>query len=71
MIDNDCKGVGPFIWASLEYEAANNIEYVYDGKAVRGGKVVTEPEVRELAFEGADGGGKYTPAAARAARCMS
>ena len=60
VIDNDCKGVGPFIWASLEYEAANNIEYVYDGKAVRGGKVVPEPEVRELAFEGAEGGGKYT-----------
>ena len=60
VIENDCKGVGPFIWASLEYEAANNTEYVYDGHAVRDGRIVMEPEVRELAFEGADGGGKYT-----------
>ena len=60
VIDNDCKGVGPFIWASLEYEAINNIEYVYDGKAVRNGKSVNEPLVREPAFDGADGGGKYT-----------
>ena len=60
VIDNDCKGVGPFIWASLEYEAAENIEYVFDGTAVRNRKTVSEPVVRELAFEGADGGGKYT-----------
>ncbi len=61
VIDNDCKGVGPFIWASLEYEAANNIEYIPAGKAVRAGKIVTEQSVTpELAFEGADGGGKYT-----------
>ena len=61
VIDNDCKGVGPFIWASLEYEAANNIEYISGGKAVRDGKIATEQSVTpELAFEGADGGGKYT-----------
>ena len=48
VIDNDCKGVGPFIWASLEYEAVNNIDYVCDGTR------------HMLAFEGADGGGKYT-----------
>ena len=61
VIDNDCKGVGPFIWASLEYEAANNIEYIPDGKAVRDGKIVTEQSVTpEPAFEGAEGGGKYT-----------
>ena len=22
VIDNDCKGVGPFIWASMEYDRA-------------------------------------------------
>ncbi len=60
VIDNDCKGVGPFIWASLEYEAMHNIEYAYDGKAVRNGKIVDEPLTLDLAFDGADGGGKYT-----------
>lgn len=25
VIENDCKGVGPFIWASLEYEKAKGI----------------------------------------------
>lgn len=60
VIENDCKGVGPFIWASLEYEAANNIEYVYDGTAIRGGKKTVEPLDMQPAFEGADGGGKYT-----------
>ena len=60
VIENDCKGVGPFIWASLEYETAMNEDYDAGGKAVRNGQYVTEPVVRELAFEGADGGGKYT-----------
>ncbi len=48
IIENDCKGVGPFIWASLEWEALHNIDY--------------NPEngPRELAFEGAEGCGKYT-----------
>ena len=47
VIENDCKGVGPFIWASLEWEAKHNIDYF--------------PE-RDLpvAFEGAEGCGKYT-----------
>ncbi len=46
--DNDPKGVGPFIWASLEYEAVNNIDY--------------RPAVdasRAVAFPGAEGGGMY------------
>ncbi len=42
VIDNDCKGVGPFIWASLEYEAMNNIDYRYDGRTVRDGVPVIE-----------------------------
>ncbi len=48
IIENDCKGVGPFIWASLEWEAMHNIDYApsYEG--------------REPAFEGAEGCGKYT-----------
>ena len=47
IIENDCKGVGPFIWASLEWEARHNIDYFPD---------------RDLpvAFEGAEGCGKYT-----------
>lgn len=47
VIENDCKGVGPFIWASLEWETRHNIDYF--------------PE-RDLpvAFEGAEGCGKYT-----------
>ena len=60
VIDNDCKGVGPFIWASLEYEALNNIDYVYDGLCIRNGKAVKEKVVREPAFSGAEGGGMYS-----------
>ena len=46
IIENDCKGVGPFIWASLEWEAMHNIDYF--------------PEVTGLeAFDGAEGCGKY------------
>ena len=48
IIENDCKGVGPFIWASLEWEAANNIDWTPDAGE------------RPLAFEGAEGCGKYT-----------
>lgn len=47
VIENDCKGVGPFIWASLEWEAMHNIDYF---PALEG----------QLAFEGAEGCGKYT-----------
>ncbi len=61
IIDNDCKAVGPFIWASIEYEAATNIDYVYDGRCIRNGKAVEEElPAKELAFEGAEGGGKWT-----------
>ena len=60
VIDNDCKGVGPFIWASLEYEAALNIDYVFDGQFVYNGEPVAVDMVRIPAFEGAEGGGKYT-----------
>lgn len=46
IIENDCKGVGPFIWASLEWEAMHNIDYF--------------PGVTGLeAFDGAEGCGKY------------
>ncbi len=61
VIENDCKAVGPFIWASIEYEAATNVDYVWDGNCIRNGQHVTEePPARELAFEGAEGGGKYS-----------
>ena len=48
IIENDCKGVGPFIWASLEWEARHNIDWTpsRDGQAI--------------AFEGAEGCGKYS-----------
>ena len=60
VIENDCKGVGPFIWASLEYEAAHNIDYTFDGQYIKNGKPVFEAPHREPAFEGALGGGMYT-----------
>ena len=47
IIDNDCKGVGPFIWASLEWEARHNID-----------RAPCREDV-PLAFEGAEGCGKY------------
>lgn len=48
IIDNDCKGVGPFIWASLEWEAMNNIDWA------------PEDEDLVVAFKGAEGCGKYS-----------
>ena len=60
VIDNDCKGVGPFIWASLEYEALNNIDYIFDGLCIRDGQPVEEKIAREPAFNGAEGGGMYS-----------
>jgi len=48
IIENDCKGVGPFIWASLEWEAMHNIDYF------------PTVEGQVPAFEGAEGCGKYT-----------
>ena len=48
IIENDCKGVGPFIWASLEWEARHNIDW-YPSR-----------EGRPVAFEGAEGCGRYS-----------
>lgn len=48
IIENDCKGVGPFIWASLEWEARHNIDW-YPSR-----------EGSPIAFEGAEGCGKYS-----------
>ena len=48
IIENDCKGVGPFIWASLEWEARHNIDWV------------PSREGQQVAFEGAEGCGKYS-----------
>ena len=45
IIDNDCKGVGPFIWASLEWEAMHNIDYFSQNEG-------------KIAFEGAEGCGR-------------
>ena len=60
VIDNDCKGVGPFIWASLEYEATDNTDYVYDGHYVKSGRPYFKTPERVPAFKGAEGGGMYT-----------
>ena len=48
IIENDCKGVGPFIWASLEWEARHNIDWF------------PSREDAPIAFEGAEGCGKYS-----------
>ena len=48
IIENDCKGVGPFIWASLEWEAKHNIDWF------------PSREGAPIAFEGAEGCGKYS-----------
>ena len=48
IIENDCKGVGPFIWASLEWEARHNIDWF------------PSREGHPLAFEGAEGCGRYS-----------
>lgn len=48
IIENDCKGVGPFIWASLEWEARHNIDW-YPSR-----------DGSPIAFEGAKGCGKYS-----------
>ena len=60
--DNDCKGVGPFIWASLEYEAACNIDchFLEDGRYVADGEPVDVDFELIPAFDGAEGGGIYT-----------
>ena len=48
IIENDCKGVGPFIWASLEWEARHNIDWFPSREGL------------PIAFEGAEGCGKYS-----------
>ena len=48
IIENDCKGVGPFIWASLEWEARHNIDWFPPREGL------------PIAFEGAEGCGKYS-----------
>lgn len=60
IIDNDCKGVGPFIWASLEWEAMHNIDYQDNGWTIKKGVPVKLSADKELAFEGAEGCGKYS-----------
>ena len=60
IIDNDCKGVGPFIWASLEWEAVNNIDYDDKGWSIVNGKPQQAVKEKILAFEGAEGCGKYS-----------
>ena len=60
VIDNDCKVVGPFILASLEYEAMYNIDYHFDGRYISDGKPAEMEIIEVPAFEGAEGGGKYT-----------
>lgn len=60
IIENDCKGVGPFIWASLEWEAMHNIDFHGDGYQVRDGKKVEVEDEKVPAFEGAEGCGMYS-----------
>ena len=60
IIDNDCKGVGPFIWASLEWEALHNIDYQDKGWIIKNSEPKQVSVQKELAFEGAEGCGKYS-----------
>ena len=60
VIENDCKGVGPFIWASLEYEAAHNTDYAFDGHFIKDGRPAFAEPRKQPAFDGALGGGMYT-----------
>ena len=48
IIENDCKGIGPFIWASLEWEARHNIDWSPSREGL------------PIAFEGAEGCGRYS-----------
>ena len=60
IIDNDCKGVGPFIWASLEWEALHNMDYKDEGWIVRDGKLEQVLRKRAVAFDGAEGCGMFS-----------
>ena len=59
IIDNDCKGVGPFIWASLEWEARHNIDYNDMGWIVKDGEEIQIMKKRTVAFDGAEGCGMF------------
>lgn len=59
IIDNDCKGVGPFIWASLEWEARHNIDYKDEGWIVKDGNLMRLMKKRMVAFDGAEGCGMF------------
>jgi len=60
VIENDCKGVGPFIWASLEWEAMHNIDFFGDAYEIRGGEKLLVMKKRVVAFDGAEGCGMFT-----------
>ncbi|MCD8207376.1 MAG: glycoside hydrolase family 88 protein, partial [Bacteroidales bacterium] len=59
-VENGHSAVAAFIRASMECEASENVVYVFDGKCVANGKQTTVKVSKELAFSGADGGGKWT-----------
>ncbi len=59
-VENGHSAVAAFIRASMEYEAAENVVYVFDGKCVANGKQTTVKVSKDLAFGGAEGGGKWT-----------
>lgn len=60
VIENDCKGVGPFIWASLEWEAMHNIDFFGDAYEIRDGEKLLVMKKRVVAFDGAEGCGMFT-----------
>ncbi len=60
IINEDHNGVGPFILASLEYEAMHNMDYHFDGTYIADGKTAEMEIVETPSFEGAEGGGKFT-----------
>ncbi len=60
VVENGHSAVAAFIRASMEYEAAENVVYVFDGKCVANGKQTTVRVSKDLAFSGAEGGGKWT-----------
>ena len=60
IIDNDCKGVGPFIWASLEWEALHNIDYQDNGWMIKDSQPLKLMKKRVVAFDGAEGCGMFS-----------
>lgn len=60
VIENDCKGVGPFIWASLEWEAMHNIDFFGDAYEIRDGEKLLVMKKKVVAFDGAEGCGMFT-----------